>query len=224
MPTSRGAPLSPPAVDIGIDVGGARKGFHAVALDGVHVVARLRSRDPFEVAGWCRAQNARVVAVDAPCRWRGAGPARAAERQLAAAGIACYFTPTEERARGHAFYGWMLAGAALYAALQPHFPLYAGNDATGRVCVETFPQAVACALAGQIVSAKDKRAVRTRLLRQAGIALTGDESQDDVDALLCALTATALATGDFKAYGDARDGHIIVPANSLPANAPHDTP
>ncbi len=209
--------MTAPCIDIGIDVGGTRKGFHAVALNCTRIVARLRSRDPAEVADWCHAHDARVVAVDAPCRWRGTGPARAAERQLAANGIACYFTPTEERARGHAFYGWMLAGAALYAALQPHFPLYAGGNVSGRVCVETFPQAVACALAGQIVSAKDKRAVRPRLLRQAGVALTGGESQDDVDALLCALTATALATGDFKAYGYAKDGHIIVPAKALPS-------
>lgn len=208
--------MSAPCIDIGIDVGGTRKGFHAVALDNERVVARLRSRDPAEVAAWCLAQNARVVAIDAPCRWRGAGPARAAERQLAAAGIACYFTPTEERARGHAFYGWMLAGAELYAALRTHHPLYAGGGVTGPVCVETFPQAVACALAGQIVSAKDKRAVRTRLLRQAGVALTGNESQDELDALLCALAATALASGDGKAYGDATDGHIIVPAKALP--------
>lgn len=206
---------------IGIDVGGPRKGFHAVLVRGRAILARHRERDPAALADWCAAQGAAVVAVDAPCRWRrpAPAPARAAEHALSTAGIACYYTPTEERARSHPFYSWMLPGAALFIALQTRFPLYL-NDASARpASIETFPQAVACTLAGAHVSARaeDKRAVRSSLLRRAGFALAGTESQDDLDALLCALAASAFARGEFHAYGDTIDGFIVVPADPSPA-------
>ncbi len=222
---STDAPLPPaelaeaPLV-IGIDVGGPRKGFHAVLVRGRAILARRRERDPAALADWCAAQQAAVIAVDAPCRWRrpAPAPARAAERALAAAGIACYYAPTEERARSHPFYSWMLPGAALFAALTPRFPLFTGDATTRPVCFETFPQAVACALADAPVSARaeDKRRVRSALLRRAGFALGGTETQDELDALLCALAAEAFAHGKFLAYGDAADGHILVPSGSAP--------
>ena len=42
-------------VVVGIDVGGHRKGFHAVALRGCEVIDRLASPDPRAIADWCRA-------------------------------------------------------------------------------------------------------------------------------------------------------------------------
>lgn len=204
---------------IGIDVGGARKGFHAVMLDGTRSLKKLHTRDPDALARWCLEQAAQVVAVDAPCRWRGAGLARLAERQLAAAGMACYYAPTEERAREHAFYQWMLPGAALYVALQPHFPLYLGDATTGPVSIETFPHAVACALAGHVVSAKKKRDVRGALLVRAGIDTSELTIIDEIDATLCAWAAACFAEGAFTAYGDKTDGFMIVPSIVLRANA-----
>jgi predicted nuclease with RNAse H fold len=187
-----------------------------VLVRGREILARRRERDPVALAAWCAARAAVAVAVDAPCRWRppAPAPARSAERALAAAGIACYYTPTEERARARPFYSWMRPGADLYAALGPVFPLYRGESAPGPVCFETFPQAVACALAGDRVSARaaDKRAVRAGLLRRAGFALSGGETQDELDALLCALAAEAFVRGGFRAYGDPADGLILVPA------------
>ncbi len=207
---------------IGIDVGGPTKGFHAVALDGLDTVARWQGSDVTQLTGWCAEQKAVVVAIDAPCRWRGPDLARAAERELAAEGISCYYAPTEQRAREHAFYQWMLPGAELYRALAARFPLYLGGAVTGPVAIETFPQAVACALAGEIVSAKpkEKRSVRRDLLQRSGIALTGDENTDELDALLCALTALGFTLGKFKAYGDAEGGFIVVPSGALPAIQP----
>lgn len=204
----------PPCV-IGIDVGGPAKGFHAVALQGSEVLAKLRTRDPAALAHWCVKQKAIVVAVDAPCRWRGTNLARAAERELAAEGISCYYAPTEQRARDHPFYQWMLPGAALYAALSPHFPLYTGTPTPGPVAIETFPQAVACALAGHRVSAKKKRVVRRDLVARSGISIQENDSIDDFDAILCALAANAFARGEFKAYGDAQGGFIVVPRDPL---------
>jgi predicted nuclease with RNAse H fold len=200
---------------IGIDVGGPKKGFHAVVLCDSQIVARTRTNDPVALARWCVEQKADVVAVDAPCRWRGPKLARSAERELAAEGIACYYAPTEKRAREHAFYQWMLPGADLYAALSPHFTLYTGSPSKGPVVMETFPQAVACALAGQIVSAKEKRTVRQNLIQSSGIPMHGDETMDDIDALLCAVAGTAFAHGKFKTYGDAADGFIVVPRDPL---------
>lgn len=210
---------------VGIDVGGPTKGFHAVALEGLEIVARWQGSDAASLADWCAEQKAVVVAIDAPCRWRGPDLARAAERELAAEGISCYYAPTEQRAREHAFYQWMLPGAELYRALSKRFPLYLGGAVTAPVAIETFPQAVACALAGKIVSAKpkEKRIVRRELLQRAGLALGGEENTDELDALLCALTALGFALGKFKAYGDSQGGFIIVPKSSVPA-APAKTP
>ena len=156
---------------VGIDVGGPRKGFHAVAIrDGVYL-DKIASPDPLALATWCIQVDARAVAIDAPCRWSRTGPARPAERALAAEGIHAFATPSLEAAEGRDFYRWMLNGAALYRVIEAHFRLFdGGNAATGPVCCETFPQAVACTLAGRVVPARGKGVVRRALLREAGIA------------------------------------------------------
>lgn len=204
---------SPPVV-AGLDVGAPRKGFHGVALQGARIAAQLRTSDPAAVLAWCLDVGAVTVAVDAPCRWRGPGAPRAAETALARAGIACFLTPTEARARGHPFYTWMVAGADLYTALAPAFPLLDAQEKArrARCAVETFPQAAACALAGRIVSARDKATVRPALLRTAGIDIAALRSIDAVDAALCALAAADLRAGRAVLYGDAADGFIAVPA------------
>jgi hypothetical protein len=62
-------------------------------------------------------------------------------------------------------YGWMLAGAELFSLLKAHYHLFDGQSVDSTpVCFETFPQAVACALAGEIVSAKRKSSVRRKAL------------------------------------------------------------
>jgi predicted RNase H-like nuclease len=200
-------------VMIGIDVGGPAKGFHVVAICHAEIIGTLRSHSAVEVAAWCLDRGSAVVAVDAPCLWRGVGrPARAAERQLAQDGISSFSTPTEAAARGHPFYTWMFAGMEIFRALATSHPLYLGQADPRNVTLETFPQAVACALAGQIVSAKEKNRGRRGLLTRAGI----DESKlgniDEVDAALCALAAQSFSQRSFHAYGDREGGYIVVPA------------
>jgi predicted RNase H-like nuclease len=198
---------------VGIDVGGPAKGFHAVALRGGEIVGKLKNRKAGEIAAWCVEQGAEVVAVDAPCLWRRVGkPARAAERQLAQDGISCFSTPTEAAAKGHAFYTWMFAGMDMFHALAASHPLYLGQSASTKVAIETFPQAIACALAGEIVSAKEKNRVRRELLTAAGIDERALINIDEVDAALCALAAQAFARRSFHAYGDTEGGFIVVPA------------
>jgi predicted nuclease with RNAse H fold len=200
-------------VVVGIDVGGPRKGFHAVALREGSYLDTFASRDARDLAAWCIQVGARAVAIDAPCRWSRTGRARPAERALAAEGIHAFATPSLEAAEGRAFYRWMHNGAALYEVIEPHFPLFnGGNAASGPICCETFPQAVACALAGKVVSARHKTTVRRELLREAGIATQPLSNIDVVDAALCALAAQALLAGRFQTYGDAGEGFIVVPA------------
>ncbi len=108
----------------------------------------------------------------------------------------------------------MLAGAELYRLLvKSRYRLFdERNAASSPVCFETFPQAAACSLAGKIVSAKRKGVVRRKLLRTAGIDTAPLTNIDVVDAALCALTAHSLMAGNFKTYGDDREGFIVVPA------------
>ena len=84
---------------IGIDAGGERKGFHAVALAGGTFAATLASSDPVVIVSWCRHMKAAVVAVDAPCGWSAGGASRLAERSLAIGDkqITCFATPTRTR-------------------------------------------------------------------------------------------------------------------------------
>ncbi len=211
-PTERSRPAG--RIDAGIDVGGPRKGFHAVALRGHRVVATLNATDPVAVAAWVRAVGAVAVAVDAPGRWSLTGRARPAERELARLGFRCFATPTEAAARAHpkGWYDWMLAGAALYAALAPTHPLYPVLGPGGATSCETFPHAVAGALAGRPPRAnEEKEAFRRAVLRAAGIDPAPLVGVDFVDAALCALTAQALGRGRATALGDAAEGHIVVP-------------
>ena len=199
----------------GIDVGGAKKGFHAVALRGVDILDSFASTDPRAIAAWCHRLGARAVGVDAPSAWSTDGRARPAERALMLAGIRCFASPTRAAALAHPtnWYGWMLAGEALYRALSSHYALLDDRvDPPAQPFVfETFPQAVACAMAGRHVSAKDKARERRRILREAGIDVAPLTNIDLVDAALCALAASHAVAGRVRLYGEAASGFIAVP-------------
>jgi len=163
---------------VGIDVGGARKGFHAVALCEGTVVERLATTDEVALAAWCREVGAELVAVDAPCSWRSGAEARAAERELMGDGISCFVSPTREQALASSsgFYGWMLCGEALYRELARHgYALAEAADElrSQRRCFETFPHAITVqlhrALGLEPAVASRKRPER-RALRSGGSA------------------------------------------------------
>jgi predicted nuclease with RNAse H fold len=200
------------SVVVGIDVGGTKKGFHAVALRNTRVLGTLASCSAADVAAWCREQDASAVGVDAPCRWRLTGQARPCERRLARLGISAFSTPNRATGAVHPFYRWMVNGAELFRRLGMHYRLYDGRTRPRRpMCFETFPQAIACALAGKMLSAKRKRVDRRRLLEKAGIATNTLATIDGIDAALCALTAQHVLAGRFNAYGDAAEGFILLP-------------
>ena len=63
---------------MGIDVGGARKGFHAVALTNGSYTDQLVTADVEAIRDWClNVVKAQVIAIDAPCHWSTNGRIRA---------------------------------------------------------------------------------------------------------------------------------------------------
>lgn len=197
---------------VGVDVGGLKKGFHAVALRRGRFLMSYSSHDAAEVVLWCRKLNASAIGIDSPCSWSRTGRARLCERELARQGIFTFATPNRSRGEKHPFYRWMCNGAELYRLLAMHYRLFDGKrPAILPVCFETFPQAIACSIADRILSAKNKRADRPRLFRKIGLAIDSFTNIDLVDAALCAFTAQCLLAGSMKMYGDVREGFIVVP-------------
>ncbi len=202
---------------VGIDVGGARKGYHAVALENGRYRGRKETDAVGELVEWCaRAMEARVVAIDAPCRWSADGRARPAERELRRERISCFSSPTREKALAHPsnYFGWMLRGEELFRALEATHRLWDGvPGASERFCFETFPHAITWQLRGGQASARRKRRERAALLLAAGIQLPVPAGIDTIDAALCALMAQLVATGaPCLGLGEAETGFIIVPA------------
>jgi predicted nuclease with RNAse H fold len=201
---------------VGIDVGGERKGFHAVALrDGAYLRC-FAAKNAREVSRWCCEKvRAQVIAVDAPCRWSKDGHSRPAERSLMKSKIWCFSTPTREMAVGHPtkHFAWMLMGEELFQEIKHDFPICRKMPATGRkCCFETFPHAITWHLRGGDADAFLKRKQRRELLEKAGIDLSELTNIDLVDAALCALTAYHAATGkECEAFGETDTGLIIVP-------------
>lgn len=203
----------------GIDVGGSAKGFHAVALENGAYLDKFASLEYEVIAEWCRRIGAGFIGVDAPCHWSDTGRARTAERDLMKEKIWCFSTPTKQIAVAHPkdHFRWMLNGAALFESLQSTHALFAGDStlSTQPLCFETFPHAIACALAGSIVSAKKKSTVRRNLLNRDGVDTNSLSNIDQLDAALCALAAKYFALNHFKTYGDVMTGFIVVPRSHL---------
>jgi predicted RNase H-like nuclease len=127
--------------------------------------------------------------------------------------LSAFCTPSQDIGEVHPFYRWMVNGAGLFRLLVPHYRLYDGRSpVVGSLCFETFPQAIACRLAGAKLLAKHKRVDRRRLLERAGITSDALTSIDEIDAALCALAARHVLAGSFNAYGDAAEGFILMPS------------
>jgi predicted nuclease with RNAse H fold len=199
----------------GIDIGGERKGCHLVILRGTTVLCVTKSKEAKDMFERCLAFDAVAVGVDAPCRWGSEGAGRHAERELTRQGIFCFATPTRKLALSSTsgFYDWIFSGERVYQTFASTYPLFmGGNYSKGRVCFETFPHAITCAMLGnEVASAKRKRPQRREILESAGVDAAGLKSIDAVDAALCALTARYLLEGKTVAHGDVAGGHIVVP-------------
>jgi predicted nuclease with RNAse H fold len=208
---------------VGIDVGGEEKGFHAVALRGRMFVDKTTAADPAVIVAWCQDRGATVVAVDAPCQWSQTGSSRLAERELKLFGekIFCFATPTRERAENHdkGFYDWVFNGEELYRLLVNDYPLFNGVLRQGKACIETFPHAVVCVMAGKVLKAANKKIERPNELKKRGYDIsrlsdrkTKGPNIDYVDAALCAVTADEFGNGKYQCFGNPEEGFIVVPA------------
>lgn len=135
------------SVVVGVDVGGTRKGFHAVALRGLTYMDQFTSTEAHEVVAWCHEKGARIIGIDAPCRWSTDDRARPAERELMRKKIWCFSSPTKNTARAHPKdnFRWMLNGELLFHQLSPTHILLTdpGQPPREPFCFETFPQAIA---------------------------------------------------------------------------------
>lgn len=196
---------------VGIDVGGEHKGYHAVLLCNNQIKDVKGDHDPQVIANWCIKQKATVVAVDAPCQWSMTGRSRVAERELNDNRMHCFFTPMRKLALKSPFYQWMFNGERLYKALAVHYHLFQNQRSRTRICLETFPHAIVCALKGRIISAKNKNKTRRDVLAEQGIESILLTNIDFVDAALCAVAAAEFRAGHFDEYGDHNEGYIVVP-------------
>jgi GxxExxY protein len=197
---------------VGVDVGAEKKGFHAVALRN-GIFETKASSNPAEIVEWCRELHATVIAVDAPCGWSQSDACRMAERELKLNGMKLSSFPTPTRAKAQenktGFYDWVFNGEKLYQELAPRFPLFEGTRREGPASFETFPHAVACALAGKIIPASASE--RRKLLTERGYDARSLANNDFVDAALCALAADAFRQGRTQYFGREDEGFIIVP-------------
>lgn len=220
------------SIGVGIDVGGTRKGFHMVGIDGGMAIRRVQHahsvNDALEVLReWGGRTSIPVVAIDSPCKWGINAGSRQAERdlKLCESKVHCFCTPSEHRADEHKakalasgrndFYGWVRNGMALFDALADDWPLYLG-EYRQPTAIETFPQAVSCYLQGRVV----KRDRRNRLQLVKSLANGAEQlgrDPDFIDAALCAIAARAfVANADtlgqtFQKFGNAPEGFIVVP-------------
>jgi len=196
----------------GIDVGGIKKGFHAVVLRN-GTFEKTSSTEPADVVNWCLDREAHTVAVDAPCGWSLSSSSRLAERELARKKIYAFATPTRARALSHkkGFYGWVFNGERLYHQLAPYYPLFDGGLREGRICFETLPHAIVCALAGKVVPANPKNSRRRKILRERGFDDDSLPNIDFIDAALCAVAAEEFCADRTMAFGNCDEGVIVVP-------------
>ena len=196
---------------VGIDVGGIKKGFHAVLLHSNEFTSQKHT-DPAVIVNWIDKSGAQVVAVDAPCSWSINGTSRLAEQEMNRSGIRCFYSPSREKALNHDFYGWMLNGELLYQCLEKSsYKCYRGQNPLGKVCVETFPHAIVRSLCGRNIPDGTKSAVRRRLLRSLGYATHILTNVDYLDAALCAYTASQYTKNNTMHFGDTEEGFIVVP-------------
>ncbi|OTP75505.1 hypothetical protein PAMC26510_13775 [Caballeronia sordidicola] len=201
----------------GIDIGGEAKGNHLVIMQGTRIVWNNPGREtPEQMLEKCIEFDVAAVGIDAPCQWRIEETGRQAEKMLARMRISCFVTPTRERASQSRFYDWMFNGESVYKVFVERFPLLNDVFAIGnRVCFETFPHAITCALRGrEATSAKAKNIQRRETLERAGVETRPLRNIDEVDAALCALTANFLLEGWVDVYGDSAGGFIVVPSST----------
>lgn len=194
---------SAPRRFVGVDVGGAAKGFDVAVLDDRGRADLHRTRDAHQVVSL--AAGALLVGVDAPTAWAPTGQrSRPDERAFARAGICgIRYTPDEAsaRARTDAYLDWVWQGLELHAAL----------GAAGVRVVEVFPTAAWTRWLGPRRAQSRLAWARAGLARLRADGLADDAgdrpSQDAMDAIAAALVARQAHEGAVERFGA-----LVVPA------------
>ncbi len=190
---------------LGVDVGGARKGFDYAVIDRVKVVELEGRASLGDVLDAVRRHDPKLVAIDSP---RSAAPhgyrSREGERLLAKAVCGIRWTPDAASLHVGPYYEWIREGLSLYQAL----------DRASLDAIEVFPTASWTRWYGA------RGSTRRSTWTQAGIAelelanLPKRTNQDQRDAVAAALTARHHSDGLTESFGD-----IVVPKAGLPTSA-----
>jgi predicted nuclease with RNAse H fold len=206
-------PKNPETKALGLDVGGRRKGFDAVLMDGSRAVLDSRTRIPIEdlpklIPKW----EPDVIAIDSPYAWA-ITKERETERFLRGLGISLYQTPWQEEKKSHPFYAWMIAGfEAFRASIESGYRLFDGGRSVDGYCIEVYPHASAVVLGGGLRPPEiPKHRWRRSVLRSEGIDPAALQGPDHVDAALAALTGIFALEGVFTWRGNPGEGVIVLP-------------
>lgn len=229
---SDGKPLNVLPLKLSFEKPPAGRGNVAAMDDGV------RRQFANDVLGWVRklerdkCLNIRCIAIDAPSDYcRDSSGRRSAEQALAASGISCFATPTEDNfkkkvqesrkflAAGgqvvrlpNANQLWMLVGFDLFRILGQHYE-----------CIETYPQAIVhelkCAglhkstekgLQNQIDEAAKLLGVSPTEMRAKLLSMGFGSTHDRLDAFLSCWVAS-VGDSNRKAFGRPPADVIWVP-------------
>lgn len=198
---------------VGIDVGGLKKGYHAVVNINRRYHAQFHSTDPLAIAQWAGQFNPKVIAIDAPCQFSQSDRSRSGERALVSHGLRCFYTPTRAMAEKSRFYDWVFNGERLYQALG--LPLFNGLKSAQPCVIETFPHGIATAYQQSLGEPKaigNKSAQRLNALSHIAAYNTQQLNNIDfIDAAFCAVAADYCIANRISVYGDNEDGFIVIP-------------
>jgi predicted nuclease with RNAse H fold len=187
---------------LGVDVGGARKGFDVALVDEHRLLLLRGGLRRAAVVELADTTQPALVAIDGP---RSCAPdgqtARDDERALNRAVCGIRWTPDARQVRANPYYAWILAGLELFEALA----------ARGINAIEVFPTASWTRWFGPRRTAT-RAGWSARGLAALRLAGTPERTnQDQRDAIAAAVTARQHTQGHTDSIGE-----IVVPAGSWP--------
>lgn len=186
---------------LGIDVGGARKGFDAAVVDEHKLLTladRLTVDDVLQLAtSWAP----RLIAIDSPGCWAPDGETtRAGERALNRNVCGIRWTPDRQSGAADDYYAWIREGLALYEAIRP----------LGIAVAEVFPTAAWTRWSGPRGMSTRARWSREALTSLRLVGVPQRTNQDQRDAIAAAVTARQHTAGRTEAFGE-----IVVPLSDV---------
>ena len=98
------------------------------------------------------------------------------------------------------------------------YPLYRGAKGGYRQAIEVFPHASAVVLRGNLpAKGVSKQVWRRKTLVDASVDTTGLNSEDELDAALCALTGVRFLQGRSCVVGEPGQAVLVLPSDRLSA-------